>query len=943
MNQLEKLPMTLINRIDRCFIILDKVADHLPVISTVSNLTLLIIKSTNHFFKTQPKGLYFHYLNQKTYLECAIKMLPVWGVLETWNQSYLMLKSFIYRDPSSQEKSYKELLVESLLKNRVAFSSLPTFYKLNQNFVLEAACSGVDVSKSLFFPLDSEIYEKCLFHHPEKFVDLPDRLKSDLFFITDQMAKQPGILFHLSKELFEKTEVIEACLAHFTKDQLRVLFEKIPHEKRHPYILEALLKAPGILELIPKKEQTFEQVKTAVENEGYCLKYASYRWQSNQELIDIACLNDPMALEFVPKTHISEKLFTSCIEENPLSWQFGTSDLKSNHKKRLSVILKQKNADIALYAKHDGNFEKMVIEVCKAILQKNRLDLLSIPFPYLLNEFVLIEAFNSDVHNAAILSLLQRSLSAHFRLKLSHYQNGLFNRLPSNLRHEVENRFNLTGSTVYLEFIPDPSSEFKYSLKSTYRRLCEKTLAKQRKIHLSGKWDPVQKGAWQDCFTALFKYKPLAFRELGSKYESFLDESPFFASAKDEALKQYFAQAKLQLSLIAGYIQKNPQDTFILEHLYRGFSACAGGLQSELSQIVSAYCQFSGNPDFPYRASKIIHEFALRNIEAVAVATYDNQNDVHNINRLKREFKAFFLDEVLKDPFESTVFHNHQILAFFSEFNTLNILNEIYSQCLDSESLQASIESYIRDQGGKFITNDVPFINLKEVAATACTDFQELNLLLEEFLPFERRLKGLDVQIQKIMEPFLITQGPDFLITHSLKKGIKDHLKNLVKVSFGHDELIKSIQMDHADSQKLSQLAEDRQEEFIDDYFRKKKPFEEEIIFLCKMRPLHTKIYLLIEKIKGYCLKNSEEIKSLTKAPPEAIYELICADYPKKQLQDQVNTLLDKSRDDTGKFTKDLVLACLEVSGIFESINQNGDHRPSSPSGLFQVLKALFV
>jgi hypothetical protein len=935
--------MTLINRIDRCFIILDKVADHLPVISTVSNLALLAIKSTNDLFKAQPEGLYFQYLSQKTYLECAIKMIPVWGVLETWNQSYLMLKSFIYAETCSDEKSFKELLIESLVKKRVAFSDLPTFYKLNKNFVLEAACSGVDVSESLFFPIDSEIFEKCLFYYPERFVNLPDRLKSKLSFIADQMAKQPGILFHLSTDLFENREIIKACLEHFVKDPLRTLFEKIPYEKQRPYITEALLKAPGILELIPKKDQTFEHVKIAVENEGCCLKYASYRWQSNQELIDIACLNDAMALEFVPKTHISEKLFTSCINANPLSWQFGTSDLKADPKKRLSVILKQKNADIALFAKHDGNFEKMVIEVCKAILQKNRLDLLSIPFPYLLNELVLNEAFSSEIHNTATLSLLRRSLSAHFRLKLSYFQNGLFNRLPANLRYEVENRNNLTGSTVYLELVPDPSSEFRYSLKSTYRRLCEKSLAKQRKIHLSGKWDPAQKGAWQDCFTALFKYKPLAFGELGSKYQSFLDESPFFASAKDEALKQYFAQAKLQLSLIAGYIEKNPKDTFILEHLYRGFSACAGGLQSELSQIVSAYCQFSGNPDFPYRAAKIIHEFALRNIEAVALATYDNQNDVHNINRLKREFKAFFLDEVLKDPFESSVFHNHQILAFFSEFNTLNILNEIYSQSLDSESLQASIESYIRAQGNKFITNEVPFSNLKEVSAKAFVDFYELNQLLEEFLPFEISLRVLDLEIQKIMEPFLIIQGPDFLIAHSLKKAIKDHFKKLVKVFDRREDFIKSSRMDHENSQKLAGLAQDMQEVFIDEYFREKNPFELEITFLCKMRPLHTKIYLLIEKIKGYCLKNSDEIKSLTKSPSEDIHALICADYPIKHLQDQVNTLLDKSRDDTGKFTKDLILACLEVSGIFESINQNGEQRPKSPSGLFQVLKALFV
>lgn len=766
---------------NKTIIAISQGADYLPIVASISNIAQAILKTIIIIAKLKPTSPYFQIISEKSYLELFLKFLPILGQYYTFTEASLT-SSIINLPP----QSIQNVIIQKMLARQITLNSLPFYLVNSRSFVLKAAKAGCDVSFSKLFQKDYQIYIECIKHHHTTFSKPTSKAFVNSPEIQAYIKANLSILKYAPSDLHVTADVLKQAITHLSGDDLFNLVVKhqnlligmhapIPQD----HLINALKRSYKIIQLIPKASQTKVQVDAAIGNNGLAIKFVAARYQNDIAIISSAVKQNPLALEFVNVDLVPQMLFEECVNKNPLAWAFGSLTHQRDIELRLKAVIMNPKSDIRLFRIHAGSKEDMIVELAGILFQENPYAIFSIPFPYCVNSRVLdalIKKCPAD-QRAPVMLQIQRAIPDSFKLHLRNHNPGIY----AMLTHEclLADMQNLSGACVKLDLEENEDSAFGYTMDANYRRLNTEFMTQQQAVHVTGRWTPSSAARWQDAFDIMLaNASSYEKTTIISKRDSFIRELAFFASAQQgsETLRSYFKQGKVYLSQIAGYIQSNPSDKAVIRSLIDAFQVCAGGIMSQLAQLVECHCEFSGNPPLEYRIGKLTQRLAARSVQHCASKTYHGQiaNDVHTINHLSERYQAFFLDPIVHDNFGHNVMGDAQDKAFFDVFNAQALLQEVYEEAKTSEAFKESLKAYVRHNPEDFLPDEADIEEAKaEEKDDVLQSITDLHAHLARYKEYQTHLASLPEKLRDIISQRMKEGGIKAMIERNLVADLK--------------------------------------------------------------------------------------------------------------------------------------------------------------------------
>lgn len=889
-----------------------QVCDHIPLVATVSNLAQALLKPLSPLIIKCFKKGFFHYLDQKSYKEIFLKMIPIVGQWITLTQTRLL--GGLRQEPKSL---IFQMLITKIKSKQISFQDLPFLYRHELGFVKQAALNGIDVSSSHLFDKHEEIYVNCIKAHPH----LAYKLKNlHLQNVKDLFEKAPQALLYAPAEFFKYHDLMTLALQKLKPGEIGQLFYRLPYDTIQHHIRDTLKINGEILGLIPKHEQTKQHVLDAVGENGLALRHAAHQFRMSEDVIKVALDNTALALAYVPASLLTQERFENAVAKDPLAWMYGTKEVKKDYELHLRSVMKNAKSDPVLFRKHSGCLEDIIIDMSKQAIDLKLEDFHKIPHLFLFKDRMFYHLFHKfTTHEAKAFMGTHGALTpAYLKAKLAKHHFNIYTSLDSALKQDVE-RSNLSGSCV--------SVAPKHFSSSDYRIISGAFMISQHQEHLKHQNSDSEKGKWQDVFEAVLKRNRYAY-SLEAKYRYFQEETSFPLSPQGEALKLYFKQCKQHLSLIAGYLKKNPSDDVIYEHLMRGFGACAGGLLSELAQIAETYCGYEGQSSGLYRVAKIINDYAARQIEATALETYHNTSDVHNINRLRKEFERFFLEPAGPDALMARDFSDTHIFNFFSRFNATNVFQEIYERASLEDAFIKAIFDDITSSASLFTDVSEETINkaTAELLEIAC----EIKPIKELYNEAQRELSSLGADLQSLIKSAAAQNlHPQFFerfcrsrIQELILKKVEhlsDKTSHELSLEFGLEcdfieQLVEAVEDDRIDLIKKHPGLTDKLK-LMQELYNKHKPL------------LHSMNSKLLVLKSAYNLNESEvDLIIDSSCDASSIKELMHTKLTSIKLRE----FLESARDEDGVLQKRFLLRYLDSFKVFVSKLSDAELNPYS-------------
>lgn len=932
------MPVSILDITNKSCITLFQVCDYLPIVATVSNLAQTLFKIASSRTSAKSNTSYLHYVSQKTYLELFVKTLPIIGQFYAIREAFLC-KSCFYLPPDS----FQKVAIEKMARGELSFDALPMYYSYDQTFIKKAALSGINVSNSIYFNSDFEIFKACAQKYPETLLK-----QSNIHFINHQeisdLAKKNHLLLkHLPPSFNAQAAHLELAVNKLSGDDLYHFLAKFYTDKKtHKFklldqnlgidLLDILKKAPKTLCLIALKDQTKNHVKTAINKDGLTIRYAAAKWQNDLELIDDALKQNPLALEYINPDLVSKETFRQCVDKNPLAWSFGSLSHQEDIDLHFKVILKNPKADLKLFKTCGGCLENMVFQLSKITLQKNPFNLLKIPFPYLSNEKTLnyLLTIYSGSELTHILKKLEWFLPDAFKRYRSNpsYAN-FFDLFDKKALSTIVDPNDLSGACVLLKLNENKDAFLGYDLIGHFRKINKSFIQEQKKVHASKKWHPIEASSWEEAFKIMKKhasYKDL--KAILDKEKAFKEERSFYASSaeKSESLRLYYKQTKKQLSQIAGYIQSNPGDQAAIKDLIEAFQVCAGGIMAHLAEMVDFYCEFSGNPPLEYRIAKLIQNQAEKGVLQSGLKTYPAYNvqgslDVHARNHLAKRFNAFYLDSSLDDPYGPQISGDLQAVAFFNAFNTHIVFEEIYQESKSSKAFKEALIEFIKKNIDQF-----PDIK-QEAQKTSSEPIAKAIAILDThratYVNFDNFLQPLPKPLQDIILNNMRQGGALALIKRSLSTNLNQFfIQETNKALLLSPPVLKQ--------KALSDLGFSKE---TSDLLIASKEVNKDILEALKTNVLITQIQTQTEEfrapiklflnalleLKGLLnLDSTNKVLTMYQENKLSIAQIdtILTSIP-YNTEELVNRFCQKSYDEDGHFTKEALLTILDKTGVF--------------------------
>jgi hypothetical protein len=916
------------NILSKSFIVLSQTADYIPLAATVSNLAQVIFKAIMDVAHLKPTCGYFHTISEKNYLELFLKMLPLIGQFYATKEA--IITGHVFHLPP---QSFQNVAITHVLSGKLSLSSLPIYYLKNRTFIEHAAKAGVDVSDTYFFKNDLFIFKECLKKNPRTFFkqvnpqfvnhsEIKEMVKTNV-----DLLKSMPLCFQADQDLIEHAilKLADDDLYKFMASNSKA-FTTHFHRISNDTVLKALKKSYKILSLIPLRTQSEHHVRAAISSNGLAIKFAAARWQNNISIVHAALEQNPMALEFVNVDNVSSALFEKCVEKNPLSWAFGSLTHQRNIELRLKAISKNSKADIRLYKAHSGNKEAMIVDLASLLFQENPFAIFTIPFPYCLNSKVLQALLDHCPHDQkqAVLQQLQSALPDSFLHRLQENNYSLYAALDTATRSTIVDPSNLSGACILLKLTEDEDSVFGHSISPSFRKISKDFMIAQKAIHASNRWKPTEAKSWQDAFAIMRRHASMAeLTAIEEKYNAFYYERPFFASAQGGTvtLQEYFKQNKLYLCQIAGYIQANPTDRAVIRNLIDAFQVCAGGIMSQLSQLVETYCEFSGNPPLEYRLGKLAQRLAARSVQHCAFTTY-RSNDVHVINRLAEHFNSFYLDRAVHDVFGGYAVNATHQRAFFDAFNAQSLVDEVYDECKASKTFKESLVAFVKGHSEKFAEDD--FEDKRDEAEEII--FRDIKTLEERFARYEEfntKVSVLPKEMQDIINTRIRQSGQPAMINTVLNQElrryfIKEATKALALSDESRKEALRDLHMTHeqisailsssdVDSALFDSYSENPMINSVKEQFSAFRP--DVALVTSSLLRLQTTLNISKEEISSKF--KSRELRSTNM---DHILDHIWQIAFK---ENAAGEFLGSSYDESGEFKKEAIALILDQTGIF--------------------------
>lgn len=908
--------------ISKTLVVSTQVADYIPIMAAVSNIAQAIFKVILQLSKISAKSPYFHMISQKTYSELFLKTLPLVGQFYALKEAFLS-NQYIHVPPSC----FQDIAIIRIRQGLTSLRSLPIYYTSNYDFIKKAAQAGCDVSESHFFQTDLQLFKICINHHPKTYLNQKNtRLFQDQSVLAEAY-KKPQLLRYVSQKI-KTTHTLDHILASLSGDELYSAIANfdvsaIPADK----LLTALARSYKILNLIPKRNQTLAQVEQAIQNNGLAIQYAAFRFQDDLRLITLALEQNPLALEFVNINKVSDALFEKCVEKNPLAWAFGSLKQQKNIELRLKIILKNPKADLKLFRMHGGNRENMIVDLASLLLRENPYGIFSIPYPFCLNGDVLKVLLSSipAQDQEAVFKQIEKALPTTLISRLQTSHPVIFSKLSSAVKALITDTKNLTGACTTLELEKDDASVFGFKANSKFRKINKAFLTAQKVIHETGKWNPPQSKSWEDAYSIMRKHASyMELPSINDKYNAFLYERPFFASAQGgtQDLSEYFKQAKVYLCQIAGYIQANPDDHGVIRQLIEATQVCAGGLMSQLAQIVENHCVYSGNPPIQYRVAKLSQRLAARAIQHCALKSY-HSTDVHVINRLAKEFNDFYLDKAVHDAFQAYGFDAENNRTFFDQYNAQTLLQEVVDESRHSPSFKQSIKEFVEANSALFAEDQ--FAEKKAEAHQKYTSIiLELQSCKDRFIEYTTLIQVLPQDLKDILQTNIIATGRIEMRRQLLTRELKMYFKRKTQealVSSSEAAKIASLKVLRFSDSQIATLKDstDFESDFAE-LIHDNDAFKLILTYFDRFRgPLHpffTNASSLAQDFKTRKEDLLEKVRSgtlLTSSVPQLL-----KDHWEESYKKECGVLfLQEAYDTDGHFTQEAIAHVLDKANIF--------------------------
>lgn len=901
------------NNLNKYFVVLSQVSDCIPIIGTVSNLTQIIFKVMIDIKIVESKSIYFQLIAEKTYFELFLKMLPVAGQI-------LSSQEVIFCGAYTSFERLQQVVIEKLHAKQLSLSQVPLKCLWNKTFLKKALASDIDVfslaSFRFFFKTDFGFFQDCLKIKPSCLAQTTNQDFINHKEIRSQIDSCPNLLqFIPASLLLNDARLLEQLIEHVSDDALynilkdaygKQVVKKIPSD----LLLQALSKSYKILSLIPEDQQTQQHVETAICYNGLAIQFAAARWNHDLVIIEQALEQNPLALEFIDTRFVSFDLFKKSVIKNPLAWALGSLDHQKDNALHFQAIMENAQADPTLFKAHAGHQEAMIFDLALKIVKDDPYQILSIPYPYLLNPFLLEKIIHTlhpeqVVFLKSLFKLLEEQLSDGFKYYLQENHPFYFTKFEPCVKKTITNNQNMTGACVDFVLKQDQSSIFGYAINATFRAINTAFIDAQKSIHMTKKWAQAKIGLWNDCFVFMFKYVENSnIRIINQRFSEFSLEIPFYASAKGDALRLYFKQTKSQLAQLAGYIESLPSEEDKKEIallLNDAFTYCAGGIQGRLTQMVETYCTFSGNPPLEYRVAILIQKFVNGCLDEILSKTEFGDNNVHAINAYKYNFRHFYLDEKLPDAHLVNLKPQGPLLKiFFNCFNAKTLLDYLYQEAKASEAFKEALISYVKSHASSFMQDDQEYMQNKQDSFIKIKE--QIAILQTHLTDYNAFIAFLTTQDEKYRPILLeqINQSGQTLVVNAILK------RNLLKCD--------------CDEGTIASL----------------------VIEFNKFKPSVQSFNLALISITNQLGLNKETIIGMLKdgcLAEDRLNDLMDVHF-KKAYQDAIaDAFLQNARDDSGHFKKEALIEIFDKIGVF--IDPLMQPVPTLMSSFFNVVSSM--
>jgi hypothetical protein len=736
--------MILFNRVSTyvkapSFEAVDNTIDLIPGVTTVYNLSLIILKKIADIFSITKIS---KVLSKKSFYECITKAIPLYGQYEHLKTLIVKFKLFRSGEITSFSTHINpDDVIKGLNKGLISSFEVPNFMSFDLEFLEKAIEKKINIFK---FATQMKIFEKTTPIQEAVLVEkmlkkdglsirfAPKQIKENPYFQNIAIKSDPRAVFEFNIDQINDESIVLSALDCFNKEELYCFFLLLSCELKKKHARAFLEKNGRILELIDAADQTRELVLVAVCENGLALEFVDPRFAKDEEINRKAFSSNPQAIQLVDKSFpFTQEEVYRLLDQDGSTIHFLPEPFKSDLNCKIRAVNSNPKCFLDLWREKSGSRLEIIFSLIKKEIDKDPFEvLLNCGYQYLISPEILryLLAKTGPEDKGILMNALSRTIPLHFIhdiLRTKPHFAPLFDEHPlinqANHFKDQFDKINLTATALDITHIEDESLITGYHLISCYHEINPELILRQRAFHSKAQ-ARIKKRPWSEVFDKLLVYTSgkSTYQIIQEKYQAFRYNRGLVASHAEGSLQlqAYYTQIKQQLEIISAYIKDNPTDTGILDHLERGFSVCAGGIQAEIEQITDLYFTYPKDATLSYKIAKIINDFCNRATEAAissridiatahgALQISEGTSDVHYLNYLRYHLRHFLLQDPINDQYKPQSFPIERFTKFFSLFNVDAIIDDIHEKIKSSTALQDDFIQYLKENAHDIIPKD---------------------------------------------------------------------------------------------------------------------------------------------------------------------------------------------------------------------------------------------